>query len=74
MNKKIITLLALTLVLASCGKTAEPTPATPAVKNTPAPIQIQSGALGNTTPGFAEDLNNVVEGAYQNAASGTVAK
>ena len=65
MNKKIIAVMALTLMLASCGTKIE------SQVTTPAPINIDSESLGKTGTGFASDLNSVVEEAYQNAASGT---
>lgn len=74
MNKKICSILALTLVLASCGKAVESTSSTStAAQKKSTPIKIDSASLGQTSSGFANDLNNVVEGAYQNAASGTTA-
>lgn len=65
--------MALTLVLASCGKTTEAPTTNATVKKTPTPIQIESGSLGKTNASFTEDLNKVVEGAYENAASGSAA-
>lgn len=67
MNKTLLSTLALTLVLTSCGGTKE---VASDAKKAVTPIQIGETTLGQSNTGFTSDLSNIVEESYQKAATG----